>query len=598
MYQNNYNLNFVPGGVPLTIHISQYDVGTRTFHFTPIAVPGQVSTFTGASATLEATKPDGYAVIQNCTYNSDGSIDYTVQEQLAAKAGKVWSKIVLRNGSDVIGTAAVVWIVDKAGVTDDAIVSDSDVSGIRALVDAEVESSVGTYVDEAVEPIEADVDELKSAISNALPTASASGAIASFDDGAEDVPVKNLTVSIEPKQEGSGDPSPSNVRAISGWDAVKVTRAGKNIAKRFRTTSTTTNGVKFTMQGDGGVLVSGTATANAFCEYTYTGASNALDATPFRGMTMTASVVCDDPNVVLTATYYKQDGSFANFVSGYHRSVTFTVPSEAVGFRVPLEVPNGAIVTNSVAYMQIEPGSVATEYEPYNASEYTVSLASAGTVYGGTLDVTKGTLTVDRAMFNAKDKTWRWGGNTYVYTPITDTVLAERTQVICSHLGFMGGTGTLDGHCSWGGNPNNGNLCARSSTIAPTLADWNTYIASHDVQFVYYLANPQTYQLTPTEVRTLLGNNNIWADTGDSTVEYKADTGRYIENRISAQQKLISGVETSYTATKNYAIGNYVIVSDTLYKVTAAIASGATITPGTNCVATTVAEQLILLANA
>lgn len=134
MYQNNYNLNFVPGGVPLTIHISQYDVGTRTFHFTPIAVPGTVTAFTGATATLEATKPDGYAVIQECTYNGDGTIDYTVQEQLAAKAGKVWSKIVLRDGTDVIGTAAIVWIVDKAGVTDGAVISDSDVGGLERYI--------------------------------------------------------------------------------------------------------------------------------------------------------------------------------------------------------------------------------------------------------------------------------------------------------------------------------------------------------------------------------------------------------------------------------------------------------------------------------
>jgi hypothetical protein len=35
------------------------------------------------------------------------------------------------------------------------------------------------------------------------------------------------------------------------------------------------------------------------------------------------------------------------------------------------------------------------------------------------------------------------------------------------------------------------------------------------VQVVGELAEPIAYHLTPTQIRTLVGNNNIWADTGD-----------------------------------------------------------------------------------
>jgi len=38
-------------------------------------------------------------------------------------------------------------------------------------------------------------------------------------------------VSLAPKQAGSGDPSPENVRPISGWDEVAVTRTGQNLLK-------------------------------------------------------------------------------------------------------------------------------------------------------------------------------------------------------------------------------------------------------------------------------------------------------------------------------------------------------------------------------
>lgn len=135
MQTTSYKLNVTPGGVPLTIHISQYDVGLRQYTFQPYTTVGEFSYVSGATVTLEATKPDGYAVIHNCTYNQDGSITYTVQEQLAAKAGRVWSKVVIRNGDDVLGTGAVVWMVDNAGVKDNAIISDSDVSALQQWMD-------------------------------------------------------------------------------------------------------------------------------------------------------------------------------------------------------------------------------------------------------------------------------------------------------------------------------------------------------------------------------------------------------------------------------------------------------------------------------
>jgi hypothetical protein len=54
-----------------------------------------------------------------------------------------------------------------------------------------------------------------------------------------------------------------------------------------------------------------------------------------------------------------------------------------------------------------------------------------------------------------------------------------------------------------------------------------------DIQFVVPLATPQTYQLTPTQIDSLLGRNSVWADSGDVTVEYIADTKLYIQKVIS-----------------------------------------------------------------
>ena len=75
-------------------------------------------------------------------------------------------------------------------------------------------------------------------------------------------------------------------------------------------------------------------------------------------------------------------------------------------------------------------------------------------------------------------------------------------------------------------------------------AAFNAYLAEQyangtPVQVYYDLATPQTYQLTPTEVRTILGGNTIYTDAGAVSVEYVADTKLYIDNKVAELQALI-----------------------------------------------------------
>ena len=50
--------------------------------------------------------------------------------------------------------------------------------------------------------------------------------------------------------------------------------------------------------------------------------------------------------------------------------------------------------------------------------------------------------------------------------------------------------------------------------------------------------------------------------------------------------------ETTTTASKAYSVGDYFILNNVLYRVTSAIASGGTITIGTNCRATTIMDEI------
>jgi hypothetical protein len=52
-------------------------------------------------------------------------------------------------------------------------------------------------------------------------------------------------------------------------------------------------------------------------------------------------------------------------------------------------------------------------------------------------------------------------------------------------------------------------------------------------QLVYELAEPIEIQLDAHTINSLLGQNNIFADTGDTEVVYRANTELYINKKIA-----------------------------------------------------------------
>ena len=95
-------------------------------------------------------------------------------------------------------------------------------------------------------------------------TATATGDIASFSTDMA-AKLKECKCEFEPVQSGSGDPSPTNVRPISGWTGAKVSRTGKNIIYPTYE-SRTQNNVTFTVNSDGSITTTtdGTASASAY----------------------------------------------------------------------------------------------------------------------------------------------------------------------------------------------------------------------------------------------------------------------------------------------------------------------------------------------
>lgn len=314
-----------------------------------------------------------------------------------------------------------------------------------------------------------------------ISSSSASGAIANFWRPAGGIPVNSLVCDINPVQAGSGDPSPTNIRAISGWTGVNVARTGKNLCPRL--TGRTINGVTFTEQPDGSMTVVGTASSEALNAGAATSAILAdypllppgdyvvKGPTAARYYVVFRDKAANAVNVEVLSTH----NLLSNFSVTANVTVAFRVITPCCAYlRVDVLTSDGAV--NMTAYPQIEAGDTPSAYEPYQGSTYPISLGR--TVYGGKLNVTTGKLTVTQgyiASYSGQTLPGKWIADRAVYA---------------------------------------------AGTTPPTGA-----------QVVYELVEPETYQLTPQEVASLLGENNIWADCGNVEVTFGEDIKDYLDKK-------------------------------------------------------------------
>jgi hypothetical protein len=270
-----------------------------------------------------------------------------------------------------------------------------------------------------------------------------------------------------------------------------------------------------------------------------------------------------------------------------------------------VSVPDAAPLDAEDVVVSIEPVQAGSgDPSPYNArpitgwtgakvtvNEDVLDIAfpsEAGTVCGGSLGVTKGVLTVDRVIWTGNtadmDNTeefpgWRNAGikeiiggnvNDWLYSAVSNVCTAVTSGVYAIGVNTRGSSGS-------------GILFFNRNYFNKRQTDWQEL--AMDVQIVLPLATPITYQLTPQQIAMLRGNNALWADTGDTTLTYRQDVAKLLE-------ALMKPDESDMVASSTYPANSFFTIGGTLYKATAAIATGETIQPGVNCVQTTVADQL------
>lgn len=331
-------------------------------------------------------------------------------------------------------------------------------------------------------------------------------------------PVANYPLSVqaswEPRQEGTGDPSPENIRPIVGLDSVQVTRCGKNV---LDTSGAYRNGYNYVLPN---------ARLIAGAKYTYT-ASSLIASGKKAGL----FVIADD---------YK----LANYI-GPGESYTFTVP-ENIDFSQGLWIAGGsasALDNVPVESFMVEVGSTSTAYEPYTGTTATLTLPE--TIYGGTVDAVtgEGAKAIHRAVLDGtenwilNDQMMNSGINGY-QTPL-EFLADDSYDCVCSHFSGM----------MWDGVLKEDSVAVTSRVMvvrtdgSETLEDWKAFLAAQyaagtPVTIAYKLATPTTFQATGGQsLPALPGTNTVYTDAGAVTVSGLSDpiaTIASLQSRVSA----------------------------------------------------------------
>lgn len=344
------------------------------------------------------------------------------------------------------------------------------------------------------------------------PKREASGSVVSFSDGSS-YPLSKCVVDIEPQQD------------LHGYDHPWVGGAGKNKCPKNAGTITVGDFVVFdTPLPSGTYSVSFKASRTPNSDSYMSLVVYDKDGTRYSDIVGAASSLIDG-----VTTIKKENATYNNGISKIY------------AYSIAGNWGDSRNYTLSISDFQLEVGSSATSFEPYSnicpisgwteanvtvkddatspttTNTYTISFSSAGTVYGGTLDVLTGELVVDRVSIKGE---WIQYASSNGYIAYQKGVPNPKgSNLLCNPISNM-----ISKYGSFSSANMDKNIIqlyhisGESSVMAYMALQEDA--SDDDVELVYELATPQTYTLTATQIATLLGNNTIYADTGDISVEY------------------------------------------------------------------------------
>ena len=317
-----------------------------------------------------------------------------------------------------------------------------------------------------------------------------------------------LTIPFTPIQSGSGDPSPSNVRAISGFTGANIVRCGVNLwDEEWEVGTIDDNG------------------QNKASDYNIR-SKNYIPVVP--GMVYYLYYQVAEMGSNIRVYYYDRNKTFIS--NAWTGKGTRTVPANAYYVRFFGDSKFNGTYSNNISFNY---PSTDTEYHAYSGNSYAVTFPSGQTVYGGTLDAVTGVLTVEWARADMGDATWTIssnGDNHWFYSSNFLTGIKKINssgivaQILCDRLKTVAASTIYNGSAADNSIGQQDGATSEKLRVKATSYndDTDAFKTAMTGVYVYYtLATPLTFQLDPVTIQTLIGNNTVWTDTnGTNTVKY------------------------------------------------------------------------------
>lgn len=359
----------------------------------------------------------------------------------------------------------------------------------------------------------------------------------------------------EPMQEGSGTPSPENIRPIKGRDRVTVTRCGENLS-----TTEGLDGVGWASTYEdlldvlnklpvGTYVLDFTFTLEKFYDHytSDTAESNAFrinskfdDGTPCivtEGETITKAEKL--PSVrKITETFV---------ITPQHKGRVATAYFYACGRGDAIDgAPNGTLGEGKISNVTITLGTTApTTYTPYTGQTNTLTLPE--TVYGGEVDAASGEgqetwKIIDLANANIS----LYGINQHGIANFSLVANLNNIYTTPGRAGYF--TSSLPQDTATFNNATKiGIMKANASTFYIRLKETDAnneeaakeYLASINAKLVYELAKPVPFTATGAQpLPALSGTNTVLTDADSATVTGRADPIKRItdlEDAVASQ---------------------------------------------------------------
>ena len=358
---------------------------------------------------------------------------------------------------------------------------------------------------------------------------------------------------LEPIQEGSGDPSPENVRPI--LPALSFQRDSGEVMDVYGCEVDWVNGVlrvtKVSNIYDGSMDESWTDYSNS------SAGIFAKSLAPNPGLKLDGYITS---NYLQTVSRGATWSNYDNFISQNNSRLFIVVikPITTVSELRQYLAQNPLQVCYKLATpieIQLTPTEMERVKEVLKTETHSITFPQAQSpVYGCEVDWVNGVLRVDYIAVDLSSLSWNIRyeeeiNGTYsaslpnVYYKTSSAFIAE--QHVFNNA--VGGVGYLSHPDTSNVGMYSYNGTAYSEIEGCSNALYMVVPINQNIndKLVYKLATPIEIPLTPEIITLLKGENNIWTDSGTSEIEYKVDLQSYIQKLIDEASASASALSVS-----------------------------------------------------